>query len=734
MHPSSRPKLSRLYQFAAAALVINALVCLNSLSRVSRGLHTVVETRANASAIALVSDAIKNAEVTVRSYLLSGGDHDFAKLGKSILKVQPHLDDLARRARGNPIFETRVISLAHVIRERTDRLFEVAKLRKQGSEDAVKALNSVQGARTSAEVNRLITELEAEEDRRLLDSETTVRGSMGTTLLTLIFASILALTLLGLVFWLTCREMTCREDAGEAIREREEWFSATLASISDAVIATDDKGFVRLINRAAQRLTGWTLDESKGKPLADVFALLREESRTPVESPFQRVIREGASVGVSNHTLLVARDGTEHPVEHSGAPIRTRDGSITGVVLSFRDVTDRHRSEAELRASKENADAANRAKDQFLAVLGHELRKPLTPILMSVSGALERDTASELGPTLEMIRRNVEMEVQLIDDLLDVARIARGGIRLRTEVIDVHEAIRRAVGMLHQETRDAGLEIILELSARRHHALADSTRITQVFLNLITNALKFTPSGGRLECRTWNEGFNDPGPDAGRLVLEFRDSGIGIDAEALTRIFEPFEQGGAEVARRYGGLGLGLAISRGIVEALGGQMSASSPGRGKGAVFHLALPLTSAPAPRVLALAPPPPEPNRPVGLKLLLVEDDPDSLRYLAFVLGSRGHQVVAVSNLAEARACLAQNRIDLLISDIELPDGSGLDLIRDHPGLLGIAVSGFGSDEDVRASETAGFTVHLSKPIALKTLENAIARVMSRPRRHSS
>ena len=546
----------------------------------SQEIHKVVASRESVTAIARASASIKDAEVAERTFLLTGGDHDLAKLGKAILKIQVPLDDLAKRSKGNPIFETWVASLGHVVRERTDRLLDVAKIRKQGLESAVKALNA---SPRPAHRGRGRPARRRDGGRR----GPTAGGGGGVGpagdrddhphRLTRFAAG--GTAMLGVVYRLARREMARREEAAEAIREREEWFSATLASIGEAVIATDDRGRVRLINQAAQGLTGWTPDESKGKPLGEVFPLFDEGSRTAVESPVARILSEGVSVALANHTLLVARDGTEYPVEHSGAPIRARDGTINGVVLCFRNVAERKRAEVELRASKESADAANRAKDQFLAVLSHELRTPLTPVLLAVTGLLERGPAAELRPTLEMIRRNVEMESRLIDDLLDVSRIARGGLRLRTEVVDLPETIRQAVGMSSHETRAAGLDVVLELSSPpAPHVLADATLVMQVLLNLITNAIKFTPEGsGLLECRTWNA--RRP---AGRLVVEFRDSGIGIEPESLSRIFEPFEQGDASFARRYGGLGLGLSINQAIIESHGGRMSASSGAAARG--------------------------------------------------------------------------------------------------------------------------------------------------------
>ena len=390
-------------------------------------------------------------------------------------------------------------------------------------------------------------------------------------------------------------------------------------------------------------------------------------------------------------------------------------------------MAERRLAEIELRASKESADAANRAKDQFLAVLSHELRKPLTPVLVAVTGMLDQNATTDLRSTLEMIRRNIEIESRLIDDLLDVSRIARGGLRLHLDVMDVHEAIRQAVGMCQAELLLSNLKVVLELSARSHFTLADETRIMQVFWNLITNAAKFTPQGGRMEILTRNESPVSRYPSSERLIIEVRDTGIGIEPETVSRIFEPFEQGDASYRKRFGGLGLGLAISRGIVEAHGGVMTASSPGRGEGATFRLEF--SAVPSRSLSPLASLPSSAAGLSGrLKLLLVEDNQDTLHYLALVLEQRGHEVRTADSVAKAKTCALGGRIRPVDQRHRTARRLGSRVDGEVVGFPGIAMSGFGSNEDVRFSESAGFSTHLTKPIDVRTLEAAIQQVISR------
>ena len=526
----------------------------------------------------------------------------------------------------------------------------------------------------------------------------------------------------------------------------ERWLSAVLSSIGDAVIATDGQGRVAFTNPVAQSLTGWTEDEAKGKPLGNVFTIVSEEDRRPAETPVARVIREGVVVGLANHTALIAQDGTERPIADSAAPIKDDDDKIVGVVLVFRDVTDERRHEQERecllaaeQAARSEAEAANRAKDRFIAVLSHELRTPLTPVLIAASSLLEQGDGA-LDPSvrsvLEMVKRNVELESRLIDDLLDVSRIARGRLVLDLKTVDVHLAIRDCVEICREETSGAGLDVVLDLAARHHHVRGDHARLMQVVWNLVRNAARFTPGGGTLSIRTGNApgtggeqatGTDGPGPAQG-LIVEFTDTGVGIDPALQDRIFEPFYQGDAEVRRRPEGLGLGLAISRSIAEAHGGRLSVQSLRPGQGSTFRLELgtvpaETTSAPEPTRL-----PPNPPGRAGLNVLLVEDNQETLRYLTLILQKRNYNVVPVDRVSAALAAAGARHFDLLISDIELPDGTGLELIQDLGGgrtMPGIAISGFGSEEDLQLSAGAGFAEHLTKPIDLNRLESAIRRV---------
>jgi CheY-like chemotaxis protein len=410
-------------------------------------------------------------------------------------------------------------------------------------------------------------------------------------------------------------------------------------------------------------------------------------------------------------------------IQGSVAPLFNDQGKIRGVVGVCVDITGRKQAEEALRAS-------NRRKDEFLAALSHELRTPLTPVLMAVSAVLENPPpAEEIRPILAMIRDNVELEARLIDDLLDVARITQGKMQLKQEVVDVHALIFRTLETCRDVIQTGRFHLALELMAAEHHAVADPVRLQQVFWNLIKNAAKFTPAGGTIAIRSRNEPGTGPSSTGGCLIVEVSDTGVGIEPDALAKIFQVFEQGDSSFTRRFGGLGLGLSISQAVVHAHGGRLTAASAGKDRGASFTVSLSAGIAPAPEPSAPPPLGNQSSRRTPVRILLVEDNEDTLRYLAGALAKRRYTVRTAADLASARKLVASEDFDLVISDIGLPDGTGLDLmdeIKRTRGLPGIAISGFGSDEDIQMSKAAGFVEHLTKPITFQVLEEKIRQVV--------
>jgi signal transduction histidine kinase/ActR/RegA family two-component response regulator len=395
--------------------------------------------------------------------------------------------------------------------------------------------------------------------------------------------------------------------------------------------------------------------------------------------------------------------------------------TITAMALSA-GMAERRHAEEELQQQKAVVEGVNRTKDHFLAMLSHELRTPLTPVISALEG-LETEPAQtgEIKNALAMIRRNIELETQLIDDLLDFTRIAKDKLQLRFAPVDAHMAISNVSEICRAEADPKRLRVHLNLRANAHYVAADAAKFQQIIWNLLKNAIKFTPEDGEIAISSSN-----PSPEV--LAISVRDSGIGMEPEVMQRIFDPFEQGNRSLERRFGGLGLGLAISKSLAQAHGGTLTAQSDGRDRGSTFLLSMQTTS-PAEGLGRPARAGDETSRQ-GLRILLVDDHQDTCAALEKLLVRRGHLVAATHNVRSAMEAAVRNRFDLLISDIALPDGSGMELMTQLQAISkmpGIAISGFGNNGDIERSLQAGFCEHLIKPVKLETLEAAMERAIA-------
>jgi len=392
----------------------------------------------------------------------------------------------------------------------------------------------------------------------------------------------------------------------------------------------------------------------------------------------------------------------------------------------FGTNTDIH----DLKVAQNEAERASSLKDQFLATLSHELRTPLTPVLMTAA-ALSQDESLPVSvrQQLSMMERNIALEARLIDDMLDLTRITRGKLDFRGQKCDTHSLIGLAIEIVSDDAMTKGISIQRDFAARQSGLNADPARFQQVIWNILRNAVKFTPRGGNVIIKTRNE--NDAGGSC-VLHIEVADSGIGIDSAQLETIFQPFEQGGLSGNHRFGGVGLGLAIADAIVQMHGGRIQAKSDGKNRGSTFIMEFPGATEPPGGTIDSAgcsspslPHPPEISQGTGLRLLLVEDHKPTAQVLSHLLARAGHQVVSAGNITDALAAAAANKFDMVVSDLGLPDGSGNELmeqLRDKHGLRGIALSGYGMDEDIARSHDSGFVAHLIKPVDFHQLERVL------------
>jgi len=499
-----------------------------------------------------------------------------------------------------------------------------------------------------------------------------------------------------------------------------------------AYVMLDVVGCIEAVNGAAHELLG----------AADRLRLTRTPFLVFVAEEDRRLFRAHLALmrGGSEHSqtevrLRIPGRSQDRVVQVYSRQLKNRDTGDAHYLSSLIDVTAQRQAEEDRRIAEmarrtlveeEHAmRAAGEAKDRFLAALSHELRTPLTPIVLALDALVQRgDIPPSVEPTLRMVRRNVEQEARLIDDLLDVTRIAHDKLRCESAIVDVHALLRDLHGAFGHEAGESEIELTLDLAADEAHVMGDSVRLKQVVSNLLRNAIRHTERGGRIS-------LSSSTPTRHFVRIRVVDTGSGIPATSLERIFVPFEQ----VDRVHGvGLGLGLAIAKGLVEQHGGRISAASEGPGKGSTFTVELPTVPAPVEDhdIDASA----VPDRSTReTTVLLVEDHHDSAEALELGLSSAGYNVIVADSIRAALA-RADGEFDVLVSDLSLPDGSGLDVIRallSRRPIIGIVLSGFGSPRDVEASLAAGFQRHLVKPVDLRMLVDtieALLRPLASPR----
>ncbi|HET9595280.1 MAG TPA: ATP-binding protein [Anaeromyxobacteraceae bacterium] len=519
-----------------------------------------------------------------------------------------------------------------------------------------------------------------------------------------------------------------RRRAAEALREREERLAVTLRSIGDAVIATDAIGCVTLLNGVAEALTGWRADEAIGRPLREIFRIVDEGTGEPAPCPSERVLREGVVVELANHTAIVRRDGSRWPIADSAAPIRDAAGAITGVVLVFRDQAAERRARnaleesrrealaraAQLEAVEQSLREADERKNAFLAMLSHELRNPLAPIRNSLH-LLERVAAAspQSVQAKEVLGRQVDHLTRLVDDLLDITRISHGKVELRRTVVDLRDLVQKACSDHASVFEQRGIELFVSVPGSALWIDADVTRISQVLRNLLVNAVKFTPEGGKVQMVASRA--------SERIEVAVEDDGVGLEPAALARVFEPFVQAESRQGLGRGGLGLGLALVKGLVEAHGGSVRAGSPGLDRGSAFVVTLP--SSRAPEVRQDIPRAPAPAS--ALDILVIEDNVDGAETLAAVLELHGHRTHIATDGPSGLSRARELKPSVILCDIDLPGLSGYDIARalkaegGLPETRLIALSGYARADDRRLAIDAGFSAHLAKPVSLDELE---------------
>jgi PAS domain S-box-containing protein len=532
-------------------------------------------------------------------------------------------------------------------------------------------------------------------------------------------------------------------------RKQSELAQARLAAIiesaDDAIITKTLKGVITSWNIGAERIFGYTPEEAVGQP---VTMLIPEDRIDEEPGILSRLVR-GERID-HYETVRRRKDGTLVDISLTVSPIRGPDGRVIGASKVARDISDRKLAERERERLLENerharreaeearreAEEASRLKDEFLATVSHELRTPLTAILgwahMLRTGQLGGPEAYGVYETIE---RNARAQAQLVDDLLDVSRIITGKLRLDVRTVDPASFIDSAVESIRPAAEGKGLRLNKQVEPGAAFVAGDPVRLQQVVWNLLSNAVRFTPRGGSVEVRMTRDGAH--------VEISVEDNGAGISPGFLPHVFDRFRQADGRITRQHGGLGLGLSIVRHLVELHGGTVRASSPGEGQGATFTVSLPLMQTRAggdAGAQAAAPETPRafgrPEKLDGLRVLVVDDEPDTLLMLELGLSRCGAEVKAVSSAAEALAALDSGRFDVIISDIGMPGEDGYQFIRKvrartpdaGGGTPAVALTAYARVEDRLLALRSGYQMHVPKPVELDELVAVTYSLVSR------
>jgi PAS domain S-box-containing protein len=641
--------------------------------------------------------SVREAESGQRGYLLTGRDDYLQPYDTAVRNLPGRISDLRASVAGDAALAQEVDRLQEAMAAKMEELAQTIGLQQtRGHSEALAEVQTDRGTQLMTAILEQVVNLRNQETRLF---ETEIRQLSEAR--TRVAQSVFAVRFLAIALLITLVLVVRRE--ARQVRLGEQRLAITLRSIGDAVIATDALGRVVLLNTVAEELTGWTSARARGAALDQVFKIVDEVRRQPVESPAARVMREGRVVGVGQHTLLLRPGGGEVPIEDSAAPIRDDSGAITGVVLVFRDAT----------SERQNARAlldADQKKDEFIAVLAHELRNPLAPVLQAVQVARRPSaTPEQLRWSLDVIERQGRAMGQLLDDLLDVSRITRGTVDVNKVRVALSEVIDGAVETARPLVTERRHSLVLDLPQLPVTIEADPLRVSQVIANLLTNAAKYTNPGGVLRLTISVE--------ASQLTLRVSDNGIGIDAEALPRVFDMFVQVKGPLERQEGGLGIGLAVSKKLVELHGGTVEAHSDGADQGSEFVVRIPCV---VETTAELAPAPVNAIRArhARLRVVVADDNRDAAESLAMLLRLDGHEVGVAHDGVRALELIKQLRPQAALLDIGMPGLNGYQVAEQARAesasarMLLVALTGWGQVQDLERATAAGFDHHLVKP----------------------
>ena len=576
------PGLSLGFIAIVLVLVAGVVVALTNARTVYRAASAVAHTNDVKAQLQALLASLIDAETGERGYIITGNDSYLEPYTRGVAATAIEIDRVRQLTADNREQQTDLDRVAADAQVKLDELARAIQARRENGFEAAQAVVLTNlGKRTMDGIRAVVARMEAREDTLLASRTADAGRAYKTARVTALTMGAIGLAVVAALFVVTRRVGTERRAAVNLAEQ----LRVTLSSIGDGVIATDAAGRVTRMNPVAERLTGWNEAEASGRRLEEMFVILNEKTRQPVENPIVRVLSEGVLVGLANHTVLIGRNGAEIPVDDSAAPIMTSDGPVEGAVLVFRDVTDRRRTEHERSELITELEAAVHARDEFLSIAAHELRNPVNAVQLQLVGilrAFQRSAGTEeLGPEIVRDRvgqahAQVKRLTRLLDNLLDVSRIRGGPIALEPEDVDLKEVVAHVIVQFRGEALPGQVTFAAQ---RPVVGRWDRLRLEQVVSNVLSNAIKY--GEGRPILLSLDS-------DDRTARLSVQDHGIGIAPEHQERLFARFERGVSR--RQYGGFGLGLWITRQLVDAMGGEITVNSRAA-QGATFSITLPL-----------------------------------------------------------------------------------------------------------------------------------------------
>ncbi len=701
-------------------IALSAELAYRNTTRLAEDARSVVLTLEVLDALGDMLNSTVDAETGERGYVITGLPNYLEPYHRAVSIIGRDLERVSGLIPEDSAQQARLSRLREGLAKKLAIMEEKIRLRdRAGFEEARRLMLTNRGKEAMDEIRAVVDEMKGEERRLLAENQDRSARSLDIAIATGLLTAALGLGIVVAFTFLLRSHLITKSKAATQLFHEKEGFRTTIASIADAVIVADPRGRVTLMNAVAQSLTGWPEGDAIGRPLDEIFRIRNEQTGEPVENPVAAILKGGGISGLPDGTILTGRDGRELPIGDSASPILDADGKIRGAVLVFRDVTEERRLERSLK----EADAR---KDEFLATLAHELRNPLAPIRNSLYlMSLADDDRETIEMSRAVLERQVAHMVRLVDDLLDLSRITRNRIALRKEPVELADVLSAAVEASRPLAEAQGIDLKVSLPDAPILLFADQVRLAQVFSNLLNNAAKYNDRGGRIHLsatRTDRE-----------AVVTVEDDGEGIRAEMLPRIFDMFTQADRSLDRSQGGMGIGLALVRRLVEMHGGRVEAHSEGLGRGSRFVVRLPLIPDEAPAGDVAVPASARCRGDAGgshrWRILVVDDYRDSTDSLARMLRVLGHDVRAVYHGSQAVEAAEAFRPDLAFIDISLPGFDGYQIagqIRSCPWgkeMMLIALTGWGQDDDRRRSIEAGFDHHLVKPAEIESLSAILA-----------